>query len=151
MGLREFALMVAAGLCSAALIMLLRPLFQRYALARPNVRSSHAIPTPQGGGAAVILAVILTIGVAGGFLGSGRATLADALPLGTAFILLTIVGAIDDMFPIAALPRLAAQAAALVLVVATLPAELRALPIVPITVERAAEIFVGLWFVNLVN
>jgi UDP-N-acetylmuramyl pentapeptide phosphotransferase/UDP-N-acetylglucosamine-1-phosphate transferase len=31
------------------------------------------------------------------------------------------------------------------------PAELRAIPIVPIAIERAAEIVAGLWFVNLVN
>ncbi|HWL03519.1 MAG TPA: glycosyl transferase, partial [Xanthobacteraceae bacterium] len=30
------------------LIVLLKPLLQRYALARPNARSSHTIPTPQG-------------------------------------------------------------------------------------------------------
>ena len=31
------------------------PLFARYALARPNARSSHEAPTPQGGGVAVVL------------------------------------------------------------------------------------------------
>ena len=35
--------------------MLLRPLLARYALARPNARSSHKVPTPQGGGMAVSL------------------------------------------------------------------------------------------------
>ena len=38
----------------AVLIVLLRPLLQRYALARPNARSSHVVPTPQGAGIAVI-------------------------------------------------------------------------------------------------
>ena len=61
MGWREFGLMVAAAFCSAALIMLLLPLFRRYAVARPNARSSHRIPTPQGGGAAVILAVAIAL------------------------------------------------------------------------------------------
>src|SRR5258708_27409267 len=151
MGLRELELIVAAGVCSAVLIVLLRPLFRRHALARPNARSSHAAPTPQGGGVAIILAVMLTLGAAGAFTGPERAAFADALSLGAAVVLLTIVGAIDDMFPIAVLPRLAMQAVAVILVVSMMPAELRAAPIVPITIERAAEIVAGLWFVNLVN
>jgi UDP-N-acetylmuramyl pentapeptide phosphotransferase/UDP-N-acetylglucosamine-1-phosphate transferase len=149
--LQDLVLIVTAGLCSAALIVLLRPLLLRYALARPNARSSHVAPTPQGGGVAVILAVLLTLAVAGGFVGPQRAALADTLPLGAAVIVLTVVGAIDDMFPIAALPRLVIQAVAVILVVATTPSELRAVPMVPIAVERAAEVFAGLWFVNLVN
>jgi len=52
MGLRDVAVIVLAGLASAALIVLMRPLFARYALARPNARSSHKAPTPQGGGVA---------------------------------------------------------------------------------------------------
>ena len=43
---------LAALLC-AGLILLLKPLLQRYALARPNARSSHRVPTPQGGGIAI--------------------------------------------------------------------------------------------------
>ena len=35
--------------------------------------------------------------------------------------------------------------------VATLPAEMRALPAVPLAVERGVEIVAVLWFVNLVN
>ena len=151
MGWREFGLIVVAAFCSAALIMLLLPLFRRYALARPNARSSHTDPTPQGGGVAVVLAVILTLGVQSAFIGPERAELADAMPLGTAVVLLTVLGFIDDMFPIAPLRRLAVQAVAVILAVSMMPAQLRAIPIVPIAVERAAEIVAGLWFVNLVN
>jgi len=151
MGLREVSLILVAGLCSAALIVLLRPLLLRHALARPNARSSHATPTPQGGGAAVIVATIITLGVIGSFAADERAMLAGALPLGGAVILLAIVGAVDDIHAIAALPRLAAQAVAVIAVVATLPAELRAVPALPLAIERAAEILAGLWFVNLVN
>jgi UDP-N-acetylmuramyl pentapeptide phosphotransferase/UDP-N-acetylglucosamine-1-phosphate transferase len=149
LALQEFAVIVTAGLCSAVLIVLLRPLFLRYALARPNARSSHTAPTPQGGGVAVVLAVILTLGVAAELVGPGL--FAGALPLGTAVVLVTVVGAIDDMFAIAALPRLAVQAVAVILVVANVPAELRAVPIMPVAVERATEILAGLWFVNLMN
>ena len=151
MGWHEFGLIVTAGGCSAALIVLLLPMFRRYALARPNARSSHSTPTPQGGGVAVILAVAIALGAEGMLIGAERTALVDGLPVGAAVVMLTVVGAIDDIFPIAPLWRLAAQAVAVILVVSTLPAELRAIPIAPIAIERAAEIVAGLWFVNLVN
>jgi UDP-N-acetylmuramyl pentapeptide phosphotransferase/UDP-N-acetylglucosamine-1-phosphate transferase len=151
MGWREFGLIVIAACCSALLIMLLLPLFRRYALARPNARSSHSAPTPQGGGVAVILAVIFALGIDSAFIGPGGVVLADALPLGAAVVLLTILGAIDDVFPIAPLRRLAVQAVAVILAVLTMPTELRAIPVMPLGVERAGEIVAGLWFVNLVN
>src|SRR5689334_6352276 len=50
---------LAAAIVCAGLIVLLRPLLQRYALARPNARSSHKVPTPQGAGIAVIAATLL--------------------------------------------------------------------------------------------
>jgi UDP-N-acetylmuramyl pentapeptide phosphotransferase/UDP-N-acetylglucosamine-1-phosphate transferase len=151
MGWREFELIVTAGGCSAVLIMLLLPMFRRHALARPNARSSHSAPTPQGGGVAVILAVAIALGADGALIGLERTALVDLLPLGAAIVLLTIVGAIDDMFPIAPLWRLAVQGVAVILMVSTMPVELRAIPIVPIAIERAAEIVAALWFVNLVN
>ena len=42
-----------AGTVSAVLIVFLRPWMQRYALARPNARSSHTIPTPQASAAII--------------------------------------------------------------------------------------------------
>src|SRR5690242_21905514 len=56
---------LAAALLCAAIIILLRPLLQRYALARPNARSSHVNPTPQGAGIAVITATLLAASVYG--------------------------------------------------------------------------------------
>jgi UDP-N-acetylmuramyl pentapeptide phosphotransferase/UDP-N-acetylglucosamine-1-phosphate transferase len=151
MGWREFELIVMAAGCSALLIMLLLPMFRRYALARPNARSSHRIPTPQGGGAAVILAVAIALGADGGLIEAQRSVLIDVLPLGAAIVILTVVGAVDDIFPIPPMWRLAVQAVAVTLTVSTMPAELRAIPVLPIAIERAGEIVAGLWFVNLVN
>jgi UDP-N-acetylmuramyl pentapeptide phosphotransferase/UDP-N-acetylglucosamine-1-phosphate transferase len=151
MGWREFELIVMAGASSAALIVLLLPMFRRYALARPNARSSHKIPTPQGGGLAVVLAVAIALGADALLLGPGQTALAGMLPLGAAAVVLTVVGAVDDIFPIAPLWRLIIQAAAVTLTVAAIPADLRAMPFLPVAVERAAEVFAGLWFVNLVN
>jgi UDP-N-acetylmuramyl pentapeptide phosphotransferase/UDP-N-acetylglucosamine-1-phosphate transferase len=129
----------------------LLPMFRRYALARPNARSSHRIPTPQGGGIAVILAVAIALGTEGALIGPEPTALADVLPLGASVVMLTMVGAIDDILPIAPLWRLAVQAVAVSLTVLTMPGELRAIPVAPIAIERGAEIVAGLWFVNLVN
>src|SRR5262249_57975628 len=52
------SVIVVAALLSAGLILLLAPWLKAYALARPNARSSHREPTPQGGGAAVIVATL---------------------------------------------------------------------------------------------
>jgi UDP-N-acetylmuramyl pentapeptide phosphotransferase/UDP-N-acetylglucosamine-1-phosphate transferase len=130
---------------------MLLPMFRRYALAHPNARSSHRIPTPQGGGVAVILAVAIALGADGALSGPERTALADALPLGAAVAILALVGAVDDVLPVAPLWRLAVQAVAVSLTVLTLPDELRAVPGTPMAIERAAEIVAGLWFVNLVN
>src|SRR5215468_9509111 len=98
MGWHEFALIVTAGGCSAVLILMLLPMFRRYALAHPNARSSHRIPTPQGGGVAVILAVAIALGADGA---PEWSALADAVPLGAAVAILAVVGAVDDILPAA--------------------------------------------------
>src|SRR5262249_9160344 len=49
----------AAGGVSAGLIVVLLPALRRHALARPNPRSSHVEPTPQGGGIAVVVATAI--------------------------------------------------------------------------------------------
>ena len=47
------ALAVACTGLSYAVNHLMMPVYRRYALARPNARSSHTVPTPQGAGLAV--------------------------------------------------------------------------------------------------
>ena len=49
-----------AAVISVAIIIALRPWLRRVALAKPNARSSHREPTPQGGGIAVVAATIVT-------------------------------------------------------------------------------------------
>ena len=50
---------LAAAALSYVLLLWLKPLLARHTLAKPNARSSHKVPTPQGGGIAVIAAVLL--------------------------------------------------------------------------------------------
>jgi UDP-N-acetylmuramyl pentapeptide phosphotransferase/UDP-N-acetylglucosamine-1-phosphate transferase len=137
---------LAAATISAGLIVLLRPLLQRYALARPNARSSHAVPTPQGAGIAVIAATLTVGSVAASMMGLGvQATLFAATAL------IALVGFADDIRPIPVLPRLLLQAAAVSAVILSAPAESRIAPVLPLAVERGALLLAGLWFVNLVN
>lgn len=140
--------LIACILC-AVLVVLLRPLLQRYALARPNARSSHRIPTPQGGGLAVIIATIAAVACSG--LLSGPAASSELLALFVATVLLAFVGAYDDLRTISVLPRLLMQAAAVGIVLAALPAEFHLFPALPVWAERTLLLIAGLWFVNLVN
>ena len=50
---------VVAAILSAGLTAAIRPLLLKHALAKPNARSSHRIPTPQGAGIAVIAATLV--------------------------------------------------------------------------------------------
>ena len=139
---------LAAGL-SAGLIWLLRPLLVRYALARPNARSSHVVPTPQGGGIGVIAATLIAALIGLALLHSIDAGM---LALLGCAILLAVIGAVDDIVTMRALPRLIVQFIAVGLVVSLLPSGLRlTAPTVPIVVERAALVVVGVWAVNLTN
>jgi UDP-N-acetylmuramyl pentapeptide phosphotransferase/UDP-N-acetylglucosamine-1-phosphate transferase len=139
------------AILSAVLIIVLHPLLVRYTLARPNGRSSHRQPTPQGGGIAVIGATTVVL--------AGMALLApssftDPFRLAVVFasvIALAAVGVTDDIRPLPALPRLLMQAIAVAVVLAILPTSLRILPVLPWLVERALMFIALLWLVNLVN
>jgi UDP-N-acetylmuramyl pentapeptide phosphotransferase/UDP-N-acetylglucosamine-1-phosphate transferase len=145
-------LLVAAAAATAILIVLLRPLLARYALARPNARSSHKEPTPQGGGIAVVAIVLaLSATAVAANPALGWPTLAGLVPLVAASILLALVGVVDDIRTLGALPRLLWQFVAVAAVIVTLPAELHIVPWLPLWLERALLVLAGTWFVNLVN
>jgi UDP-N-acetylmuramyl pentapeptide phosphotransferase/UDP-N-acetylglucosamine-1-phosphate transferase len=143
---------VLALVLSSALLVLLRPWLARYALARPNARSSHREPTPQGGGVAVVAAtLVVTCGAAAlspALLQNGGSQL---LVLTATTALLAVVGAIDDVRSSPAAVRLALQCIAVGALVAMFPRELQVLPYVPWWIERAGLFLAGVWFVNLVN
>jgi UDP-N-acetylmuramyl pentapeptide phosphotransferase/UDP-N-acetylglucosamine-1-phosphate transferase len=140
-----FVAVMAAIIC-AGLIVLLHPTLQRYALARPNARSSHASPTPQGAGIAVIAATLV---VTAAWTAMTAAAIPSVLLAATVFI--ALVGLADDVRPIPVAPRLLLQAAAVGAVLWTAPAEMRLVPMLPLGLERPVLLIAGLWFVNLVN
>lgn len=132
--------------------MALRPLLLRYALARPNARSSHKIPTPQGGGIAVLAGAFLALGAALWLVPvEGEAT-RSVLVLAVAVTGLGIVGAWDDIRPLPASVRLVLQAVCVGFVLLRAAPELRLFPeLLSLPVERALALLAGVWFVNLVN
>jgi UDP-N-acetylmuramyl pentapeptide phosphotransferase/UDP-N-acetylglucosamine-1-phosphate transferase len=103
-----WALMVlaalAAAIVSAVVIRLIRPRLLKHALAKPNARSSHRVPTPQGAGIAVIAATLAIAGIA---LASGPAAHPDfPVVLFGATLFLAALGFADDINPVPVLPRL---------------------------------------------
>jgi len=145
------AIVLAAAVFSAVLIVALGPWLARYAVAKPNSRSSHKTPTPQGGGIAVIGATLITsVGVLF-FFGTANTNLWPLVVLFAAVLLIAAVGVMADKRPIAPAPRLVLQTFAVAAVLATLPPELHLLPILPWWGERILLLIGTLWFVNLVN
>jgi UDP-N-acetylmuramyl pentapeptide phosphotransferase/UDP-N-acetylglucosamine-1-phosphate transferase len=138
-----------AAAASAGLIAVLWPLLRRYALARPNARSSHVVPTPQGGGIAVIAATLVAT-----FAGTAIAHAAPILalwPLAIAVLLLAVTGACDDIVHLPVAPRFLAQFVAVALVLAMLPPDARVAPLLPWWIERAVLLVAGVYAVNIVN
>jgi UDP-N-acetylmuramyl pentapeptide phosphotransferase/UDP-N-acetylglucosamine-1-phosphate transferase len=144
-------IVIASALVSASLILVLLPTLRRYALAHPNARSSHLVPTPQGGGAAVTVA---TIGVSLVAIPALQWTVSDLQPLGLvlfAAALIAAVGAVDDHRTVNVAPRMAFQALAAMLMIAALPVDLRVVPAVPWWIERAFLLLATVWLINLTN
>jgi UDP-N-acetylmuramyl pentapeptide phosphotransferase/UDP-N-acetylglucosamine-1-phosphate transferase len=145
---------VGAGafILSWVLNALVRPLLARHALARPNARSSHHVPVPQGGGLAVIVAMLAAAWgglvfapFAGGYAEESFAAVTLAA------VLLAVIGGLDDIRTLPASVRILVQALAVGIVIAALPRDFQIVAIVPQWLERAG-LFLGiLWFVNLVN
>src|SRR5437764_3940076 len=105
---------LAAAAISAALIVALRPLLQRYALAKPNARSSHRVPTPQGAGIAVIAATLVAAVTVIAFAGTEM-----KIPVAVfgATLFIAVVGFADDVNSIPVVPRLLLQGLAVAVVI----------------------------------
>jgi Fuc2NAc and GlcNAc transferase len=98
-------LLVAAALTAAVL----RSALRRGNLDVPNARSSHTVPTPRGGGLAIVIATSA---------GLGALALLGVLPTGLCAVmiggggLVAAVGFVDDHRPLPVAPRLIAYVAA---------------------------------------
>ncbi len=134
-----------SGLCTRALIPVLR---RSDVVDRPNDRSSHLLPTPRGGGIAVIGAVLFAwLGVAA----AGWVTL-SLVPVSLAAGLLAAVCWIDDLHDLSPLVRLTAQAAAVAIgLLALPPTENAAVGWLGATKYFIALGLLWVWWVNVYN
>ncbi|MGO4525760.1 glycosyl transferase [Microvirga sp. 2MCAF35] len=141
-----FALLASMFL-SIVLILALKPLLIRYALARPNARSSHRAPTPQGGGIAVLAATLCVVGFLSIWL---VLPVTYFLIVASAAVAFAVLGTADDIRPLPAWIRLVMQF--IVVAAVVLEPESRIFPdYIPLAAERVLLIIGGVWFVNLVN
>jgi len=153
--LERFAPLLLIALAAAvahALCVALRPVMARYALARPNARSSHRTPTPQGGGIAVLAGAFLALGVALSFVPLAPAARQELALVAAAATLLALIGAVDDIRPLSPALRLPLQIVCVGMVVVNAAPDIRLLPeALPLWAERGLAVIAGVWFVNLVN
>jgi len=151
-GLLFAALGLAAALITFLAIMPLMPLMQRYALARPNARSSHTTPTPQGGGIPIVLVIALglVVSLLFGLVPEGEE--AVAFTLGLAVLALAGLGLVDDIKTLPVLPRLAVQFGASIALMIVTPHDVALFHgVVPLIVERAIVAVALVWVINLTN
>jgi UDP-N-acetylmuramyl pentapeptide phosphotransferase/UDP-N-acetylglucosamine-1-phosphate transferase len=126
---------------------LLIPVLRRRVLDQPNERSSHTVPTPRGGGIAVIGAVLAVwIGV----------TVSGSLPpmlllVAAAAFGLAAVSWLDDLRGLSPVGRLVAQLAAVAFGMQVLPSHTVFQGWLPPILDDAAVALLWLWFVNLFN
>ena len=136
---------LAACLASGALIPILR---RRELLDHPNERSSHSVPTPRGGGVAVIGSLLIA------WIVLARAGLVPSAAIGVSLGagLLAVVSWIDDLRGLSPILRLLAQSIAVTIGGAALPGTQNALE----AWLGPAFYFCGvgllwIWWINLFN
>lgn len=137
-----------AFLLSAAIIAAILPQLRRHALAHPNARSGHRIPTPQGGGLGVVIAAVLVSLIVAMTTGAQSPAFNAVM---AAAVLLAVTGALDDKWQLKPSTRMMLQATAMLLVFTQVPPHWHLLPAVPLWLERFVLVVGGIWFVNAVN
>jgi UDP-N-acetylmuramyl pentapeptide phosphotransferase/UDP-N-acetylglucosamine-1-phosphate transferase len=112
----------------------------------PNERSMHRVPVPAGAGLCIVAtAVVLWPLWHQGVLDKGQ------LLLLAGFAGLAALSWLDDRYRLSPAARMAAHALAVGLCLWSLPGEARALPTLPLLLERVVEGAAWLWFINLFN
>jgi UDP-N-acetylmuramyl pentapeptide phosphotransferase/UDP-N-acetylglucosamine-1-phosphate transferase len=114
-------------------------------LEQPTDRGMHRAPVPSGAGAAIVAAALVLWPVWQP-PGSGL----DAV-LPATLAALALVSWLDDWHGLSPALRLAIHATAVVLLLAALGPDQRAMPMLPLALERALMGLAWLWFINLYN
>lgn len=141
----------------AVLSLVLTAVLRRYALSRsiidiPNARSSHSVPTPRGGGVAIVVAFLVALP----FLGAiGLAPWSQLIAVGGAGALVAVIGFMDDHGHIAARWRLLGHFAAAIWALAWLgglpPIVMFGLSLDLHWIGHILAAFYLVWMLNLYN
>jgi UDP-N-acetylmuramyl pentapeptide phosphotransferase/UDP-N-acetylglucosamine-1-phosphate transferase len=142
------AFLVTLALALFATGQALQRLRARAVLDRPNERSSHAVPTPRGGGIGILAALLpawLVIVLLGYSDAAPLAAIAGALGL-------ALVSWRDDVGGLSPALRLVVQALAVAIGMAFLPGAGTVFQdLLPPSLDRVAAAILWLWFVNAFN
>jgi UDP-N-acetylmuramyl pentapeptide phosphotransferase/UDP-N-acetylglucosamine-1-phosphate transferase len=145
------AVVASAAALSSVLIYFLKPVLVRRLLAHPNERSSHVRATPQGAGVGVMLALLIICAAAWALWPAPEGAMA-LLPTLAAALGLTVLGLADDARALPVSWRFIGQTLAALVMVASLPEDLRLFPgLIPLLLERALLVLGTVWFVNALN
>ncbi len=117
--MRIAAYLAYAGLLALLSAVIVRRMISLGTLDHPGVRSSHAQPTPKGGGVGIVAAFVVGLSVL--YLGAGRARVPDAPFLGliAASVGIAVVSYADDVRSWSFTVKLVAQVAAALVAVAS--------------------------------
>ncbi|MBX2832169.1 MAG: glycosyltransferase family 4 protein [Rhodospirillales bacterium] len=113
----------------------------------PNHRSSHAVPTPRGGGLAVTPLLIVLVAVV--FIHTGVSAISHWLMLAAAAGL-GLLSWFDDRHDLSAAMRFALQFIAVIIGVFALDKPVLG-GVVPIWLDHVLVVFAWVWFINLFN
>lgn len=135
-----------AALLGTGLVMGL--LQRRKILDHPNPRSSHSSPTPRGGGIAVIVVILFNWAIFSFSAPSGPAEILTICGLAAA---LAVLSWLDDLHGLPVAVRLAAQAAAVAVVLWPAGEILFFQGLLPVALDHIAAGLLWVWFINLFN
>jgi UDP-N-acetylmuramyl pentapeptide phosphotransferase/UDP-N-acetylglucosamine-1-phosphate transferase len=131
---------LATGLFSCIATRILIPVLSyRNLVDRPNERSSHVVPTPRGGGIAVVGGVL----VAWLVLAQVGLVQPEAMRIALGAVLLAAVSWVDDLRNLSPLTRLIAQGAAVAIGLSALPGLT--------TLSSIVTALLWIWWINLFN
>src|SRR4029077_1755649 len=115
-------------------------------VATANARPSPRTPPPQGAGIAVVAATLGAVGLALVIFSRGALPDLNLPKIVAATLIMTCLGAFDDIRPLPAGMRLILQAVVIAGVIYTLPDQLRVVPQLPWWLERVLLLVGGILF-----
>ena len=141
--------LLSASVSFIATRILLHYLRKYQILDMPNLRSNHKLPTPRGGGIAVVLTIII------GFIAAGihhGVVVWQYAPVFIGAATLAVISWIDDCKPIRNLWRFLVQIGAVVLGMVVLFNDILVFQgLFPVWLDSLLAGFIWLWFINLYN